>query len=539
LGRARSRWARGLRLLRPSHAHTVFTATILLMASTFLSRIVGLVRVQYIVWLFGRGMDADALNAAFVLPDMISYFLVGGAASITFVTILTRYRETGREAEGERSLSVILTTMYLVLGAAIMLAEIFAPLYIHWWFNGFDASKAALCVKLTRILLPAQLCFFAGGVFGAVLLVRKQFSVQAVAPLIYGLGTIVGGLLLVRRIGVSSLAIGTLAGAFFGPFLLNWFFARRAGTRYRPILDWRDQGLREWVRLSLPLMVGVSLVTADGWIILHFASATSGAVSLMSYAKQLFSAPISILAQAAGAASMPFFASMWSKERHYEFATGVADAVSRVAALGLLAASGMVALAAPLVELLFLSRRFSAADTRECAAYFAIFSVSLFLWSAQAIYARAFYAAGNTFVPMLASTVVTVVSWPVYAGLYHLYGAMGLAIASDLGIALQTLTIAVLLHQRRMVSLAGLDYAELGRCLLAALVSGAGVWVVAWGLRSLLGYLGQSQLPAQIRWTDLGELLAGTLVWVMVAKWVLEKTGSALPRVTMKRLGLG
>jgi len=539
LGRARSRWARGLRLLRPSHAHTVFTATILLMASTFLSRIVGLVRVQYIVWLFGRGMDADALNAAFVLPDMISYFLVGGAASITFVTILTRYRETGREAEGERSLSVILTTMYLVLGAAIVLAEIFAPLYIHWWFNGFDASKAALCVKLTRILLPAQLCFFAGGVFGAVLLVRKQFSVQAVAPLIYGLGTIVGGLLLVRRIGVSSLAIGTLAGAFFGPFLLNWFFARRAGTRYRPILDWRDQGLREWVRLSLPLMVGVSLVTADGWIILHFASATSGAVSLMSYAKQLFSAPISILAQAAGAASMPFFASMWSKERHYEFATGVADAVSRVAALGLLAASGMVALAAPLVELLFLSRRFSAADTRECAAYFAIFSVSLFLWSAQAIYARAFYAAGNTFVPMLASTVVTVVSWPVYAGLYHLYGAMGLAIASDLGIALQTLTIAVLLHQRRMVSLAGLDYAELGRCLLAALVSGAGVWVVAWGLRSLLGYLGQSQLPAQIRWTDLGELLAGTLVWVMVAKWVLEKTGSALPRVTMKRLGLG
>ena len=46
---------------------------------------------------FGSGMQADALNAAFVLPDMISYFLVGGAASITFVTILTRYRETGRE----------------------------------------------------------------------------------------------------------------------------------------------------------------------------------------------------------------------------------------------------------------------------------------------------------------------------------------------------------------------------------------------------------------------------------------------------------
>jgi putative peptidoglycan lipid II flippase len=104
---------------------------------------------------------------------------------------------------------------------------------------------------------------------------------------------------------------------------------------------------------------------------------------------------------------------------------------------------------------------------------------------------------------------------------------------------MQAVSLAVLLHQRRMVSLASLDYAELGRCLLAALVSGAAVWTVVWGFGGLLGYLGQSHLPAQVRWTDLGELLAGTLVWVVVAKWVLEKTGSALPRVTMKRLGLG
>ena len=114
------------------------------MVSTFLSRIIGLVRVKYIVWLFGRGADADAFNAAFVLPDMISYFLVGGAASIAFVTILTRYREQGREDEGRHSLSVILTTMYLVLGAAIVLAELLAPWYVRWWFDGFDPAKAAL-----------------------------------------------------------------------------------------------------------------------------------------------------------------------------------------------------------------------------------------------------------------------------------------------------------------------------------------------------------------------------------------------------------
>lgn len=499
---------------------------------------IGLVRVTYIVRLFGRGVEADAFNAAFVLPDMIAYFLVGGAASITFVTILTRYREEGREKEGERSLSVILTTMYLVLGAAIVLAEFAAPWYVRWWFDGFDAEKAALCVRLTRILLPAQLCFFAGGVFGAVLLVRKQFSVQAVTPLIYGLGTIVGGLLLEKRIGVSSLAIGTVAGAVLGPFLLNAIFARRAGTHYRMILDWHDKGLREWVRLSLPLMAGVSLVTADGWIISHFASKIGGAVSLMSYAKQLFTAPMAMLAQAAGAASMPFFASLWSQQKRYEFAVGVADAVSRVSSLGLLAASGMVVLGQPAIDLVFAGRRFSHADAGLCSAYFAVFSVSLFLWSAQAIYARAFYAAGNTVVPMVAGTAVTIVSLPIYYAMYHLYGAVGLSIASDAGIALQTVTIALLLHQRHMVSLASLDYREMGRCLLAALASGAAVWGAAWGVRSLLAHLPGAAWLTQPRLADALVLAVGVTVWLFILKTVLEQSGSALPRVAMKRLGM-
>jgi putative peptidoglycan lipid II flippase len=306
------------------------------------------------------------------------------------------------------------------------------------------------------------------------------------------------------------------------------------------ILDWRDQGLREWVRLSLPLMAGVSLVTADNWIIAHFASSIGGAVSLMSYAKQLFTAPMSILAQAAGAASLPFFASLWTRDRHYEFATGVADSVSRVASLGLLTASGMIALGWPAIDLVFTGGRFSAADARECAVYFAVFSVSMFLWSAQAIYARAFYAAGNTFAPMVASTVVTVVSLPIYISLFHWRGATGLALASDIGIALQTLTIAALLHKRRMVSLASLDYAEMGRCLLAALAGGAAAWLLAWGLGGLFHHLPDiARLHHAHYYADAVILIAGIALWTAIAKWVLEKAGSALPKAAMRRLGLG
>jgi putative peptidoglycan lipid II flippase len=139
---------------------------------------------------------------------------------------------------------------------------------------------------------------------------------------------------------------------------------------------------------------------------------------------------------------------------------------------------------------------------------------------------------------MIAGTIVTLVSLPIYSAMYRIYGAMGLVFASDIGIALQTLSIAVLLHRRRMVSLASLDYAELGRCLTAALSGGAATFLLVWALGALFGHLPIALIPNQARWTDLFIALAGIGLWLFIAKWILEKTGSALPRVTMRRLGL-
>ncbi len=494
------------------------------MASVTASRLIGLVRVKYIAWLLGRSAAADAFSAAFQLPDMVSYFLVGGAASITFVTMLSRYRDQGREAEGERAMSVILSTMALVLGGAIVAAEFLAPAYVRLLLHGFqsDPAKAALCVHLTRILLPAQLCFFAGGVFGAVLLVRRVFSVQAVAPLIYNLGTILGGVLLVHELGVSSLAIGTLAGAFCGPFLLNAIGAHRSGMRFRPALDWSNPGLHEWVRMSIPLMLGVSLVTADNWIINYFASHVGGAIALLTYAKVVFTAPVA-LGQAAGAASLPFLASLFGKSDRAPFARTVNSSVSRIIAFSFLLSAFMIAMALPLVDVLIRGGAFHRSDSGVMALYFATFSISLCLWSAQALYARAFYAAGNTVTPMVAGTIITVASIPVYWALYHALGPMGLAVASDVGILMQTTALAVLLHRRSMVSLAGLEYPELGRALLAALVSFAALA----GLRQLV--------HTTSRLHELGLLAVAAILWIGVCALVLRLTGSSLPGQLTRR----
>ena len=106
----------------------------------------GLVRIKFINQLCGAGPEQDAYHAAFKLPDLLAYFLIGGAASISLITILNRYRERGDEDGGDRALSVILTTMLVVLGGGILLGEIFAPQYVWLANKGFrthpDSARA-------------------------------------------------------------------------------------------------------------------------------------------------------------------------------------------------------------------------------------------------------------------------------------------------------------------------------------------------------------------------------------------------------------
>jgi putative peptidoglycan lipid II flippase len=512
-----------LAFLRPSTAHSVFSATLLLMLSSLLSNVLGLVRVKYINYIFGAGPQTDAYNAAFELPDMLAYFLVGGVASISLVTILNRYKAADDEAGGDRAISIVLNAMVMVLTAAILVAEVLAPFYTRIKFPGFTPQNAALCTSLTRLLLPAQLFFFIGGVIGSKLLVRKIFIYQAVSPLIYNLGIILGAIFLSARFGIYSLAIGVLAGVILGPAALTAFGARREGLRYHPIFNLRHPAFTEWLRLSLPLMIGVSLVTADKWILSFFASHDPGGITRLNVAKTLFNAPMGILGQAAGAASLPFFSSLFSQNRLGDFAAAVNRAISRIFAVSLLAAAWMIALAPYIVDL-FRGGSFSRSDATETAHYFTIFALSLALWAAQGIYARAFYAAHNTLTPALAGTIITLASIPIYRLLFHTLGMTGLAVASDAGILAHTLTLAVLLHRRRLVPISGLEGAELARAFFAALVSFAATTACLRYLPIRHGHLG-----------DVTAIAVATLCWAALCWLILKLTGSTLPAQLLRR----
>ena len=504
--------SRALRTLRPSHQHSNTSATILLMTAVMLSRVIGYVREAYIAWAFGAGRLTDAYVAGFTIPDFLNYIVAGGAASITFISIYTRFLAEKREDEAEKTFSIIITVMTTVLAFGVVLAEIYTPQLLRLVVPKFDAEQMALCVHLTRILLPAQIFFYVGGVVSAVLLSRRLFLFPAFGPLLYNVFIILGGIALGKQFGISSLAYGALAGAFIGPFLVNAIGAARIGTGFRLSWDVRNPAFLEWAKLSIPLMLGVSLVTADDWILRHFASGGLGDITRLNYAKRLFAVPIAVLGQATGQASLPFFAKLFGEKRRSEFAETVNASVYRITAASFLATGWMMAAALPVIDLVYRRGKFSLGDSHITAVYFFWFALSLACWCAQGLYARAFYAAGDTLTPMIACTVITVASLPAYSYLFQRFSFVGLAAASDIGILANTLALALLLHSRGLVRWDGLPWGELAKAALIAILAGG------------LGYAAAQALPSSnTRWADFVSLALTTLTWaaaVLAGLWL-------------------
>lgn len=457
-------------------------ATALMVASVLLSRIIGFVREVIIAAQEGATGNTDAYFAAFTLPDMLNYFLAGGTLSITFIPLFSSYLAEGDEEGGWRLFSTVATGVGGLVLAAVIVGELFTPELVALLVPGFKEEQLALCVRMTRIVTPGMLCFTFGGLLQATLLAREQFKWVAPIPIIYNLGIIVGGVALGPWLGIEGFAWGALGGAVAGPLLLP-LWAARGQLRYQIRLDFNSPGFRKYMKLALPLMLGVSLVSLDEWLLRWFGSyQEEGVISWLQNARRLMLVPVAIIGQAASQAALPFLSRLWAQGRHQELAQVLTAGLRNVLFYAVLAAGALAALARPLVSAAFERGAFQAQDSAGTAALLACFAAGIAAWSVQNLIARGYYARQNTWQPMLIGTLVAVSTVPIYAALARWGQGAGLALASSLGISLNALVMLVVFRRAH----APIDLRALLMSLARALASASPAALLAWWLLQVL-----------------------------------------------------
>ena len=209
----------------------------IIMASVLASRILGFFRDWTIAHQIGSNGATDALVRAFTLPDFLNYLVAGQSLSLTFIPVFTHYMAENREDDGWHVFSTVITSMGALLTLLIIAGEIYAPHLADLIAPGFTPEGKAQVIFLTRLMLPAQICFYQGEHPERRSSMPKGSSWFRPLPrLSTTWGIIAGGVLLSPRIGITGFAVGVLAGAVAGNLLLQIYGAGHAqGRRFRPI----------------------------------------------------------------------------------------------------------------------------------------------------------------------------------------------------------------------------------------------------------------------------------------------------------------
>lgn len=427
----------------------IAAATGIVMASVLLSRVLGFFREWTVAHQIGSSGVTDAYYAAFTLPDFLNYLIAGASLSVTFIPVFSKFVAENNEEEGWRVFSTVVTVMGLAVVALVLLGEIFAAHIARWIAPGFDPAERDRVIFLTRLMLPAQICFYEGSILSAVQYAKGQFIIPSLAPLIYNIGIILGGIVLSSRIGITGFAVGVLAGAIAGNFLLQIYGAYRAGARFSPNFTVRHPGFILFLKLSVPIMLALSLSFADDWIIRWFGSYLQPAsITWLSYGKTLMRVPLGLVGQAIGVASFPILAQLYS-EKKFDDLNRILNSTFKGLILLLLPISAFtIAQSLPLVHLVFAHTRLHASDMQATAQTLAYFSIGLFAWGAQYILARGFYATHDTITPAIVGTVMTALTVPLYWVLVRREQHIGLALASSFGIIAYTIVLFILLNRR-------------------------------------------------------------------------------------------
>ncbi len=454
-------------------------ASLIMMASVLLSRIIGLAREMVIAHLAGASKEVDAYQIAFIIPEILNHIVASGFLSITFVPLFLRYITKGQHDTGWEIFSIIINTFSTILIflciVAFVMAHKIVPLLAPGMQDGETINQA---VHLTRIIIPAQIFFFWGGLFNAVQYSKETFILPALSPLIYNTCIILGGLTLYSSIGMEGLAWGVLIGAFLGSCVLQFYGCLKQGMKWFPKINFTHPEFKKYLLLTLPLIFGMTMTFFNEIVFKVFGSfLPPGSISALNYALRLMFVLVGIFGQAIGVASYPFIAKLVTQNNFTEVNRLLNNTIKRCLTYVIPASCLFLLLRYEVILILFQRGNFDSAATMMTAKGLGFLLVGTFAFALQTIVVRGFYASSNTLLPTIITTSCSLASLPVYYLATKYYGLKGLAASMSLATFFQVLLLYIIWNKKNQNLLASTVYRYF---LKISLVSAASTVVTFW-----------------------------------------------------------
>src|SRR5688572_22238155 len=244
------------------------SASFLVAAGIFLSRISGLVRQRVFAHYFGQSAAADAFTAAFRIPNFLQNLFGEGVLSASFIPVYASLRARDRNRDATAVAAAVAALLALTVSVLVLLGVLLAPWLIDLIAPGFEGEKRDATTRLVRILFPgAGLLVLSAWCLG-VLNSHRRFFLSYVAPVVWNLAIIAALVGFDGGIGQYDLAMIAAWGSVAGSLLqfavqLPTVLRLLGGLRPGPLLA---EPVRAVIRNFVPVFVGRGVVQISAYV---------------------------------------------------------------------------------------------------------------------------------------------------------------------------------------------------------------------------------------------------------------------------------
>jgi len=404
-------------------------------AATMTSRLLGMVREMVYAAFMGNTAVASAFVLAFQVPNLFRRLLGEGALTAVFIPIFKKKEVENGPREMWRCANVVVSGLTVAVGLITLVAVLVISLVLR---QNVLEPKTRLMLELLRFMFPYMALVCVAAVFIGMANARGHFFVPALGAVLLNVILICSVLFLAPRMGATleqqifGVAIGVLvAGLVQALFQLPSLY--REGYRYEWVSPWNDPTVRDVVRKMLPGSIGVAAFQINVLVTQVFSYwVDETIVSTFNYAVRLMELPQGVFGISLATFLLPTLSGLAAEKKYPEFRSTLRQGLDHLAFANLFAAAMSLALAEPIVRMLFERGAFHASATPRVALALACLAPGLLMFSTNNILARAFYALNDIKTPMQISVFCLVLNLGLSIWLVQDFREAGLAIANTL-----------------------------------------------------------------------------------------------------------
>ena len=383
--------------------------TYVIMACTFASRILGIVRVSAVSAIFGASGTADIINFTFNIPNNFRKLLAEGALSNAYIPVLSKALSEDEESGGHEA--PLLVRNMIGLQAVILIPVIIGVLLfgeqIIAAISGFtDPEALRLSGRLLGYFSIYLLLISVIAVISSTLHCRSAFTVAAVAPLTFSVA-VIGALLLFGRGGNPYVfAAGVVIGGILHLLILQPAF-RREGFSILPGFSRRSPYLRQVLTYWLPVMVTSSIAIINQQVAYFLASGLQeGSVTAFSNSIIFWQLPYGLFFSAIATVYFPKMSRAFHRHSYDELKQEMVGGLKHlmvfiIPSIGLLLISS-----GEFVSAILYRGAYTLENTLLTAKTVRMFAVGLYSVAGYNFLLKFFYSIGSYRVTLISSVIV-------------------------------------------------------------------------------------------------------------------------------------